>query len=168
VIDAAYAATMARYNRWQNDSLYRAADTLDDAARRLGRGAFFGSIHGTLNHILWGDRMWMHRFADTPRPAGKISDSPTAVEDWEDLGAQRRAFDGVILDWATGLDPDWLAEDMDWVSSNGDRRFTMPRSLLVAHFFNHQTHHRGQVHAMLTAAGARPGDTDLVFMPDPG
>ena len=168
MIDTAYARTMARYNRWQNDSLYRAADTLDDAARRLDRGAFFGSIHGTLNHILWGDRMWMHRFADTPRPAGKIADSPTAIEDWAELGAQRRAFDGAILDWATGLDPDWLDKDMDWVSSNGDRQFTMPRSLLVAHFFNHQTHHRGQVHAMLTAAGARPEDTDLIFMPAPG
>lgn len=167
MIDTAYVVTMARYNRWQNESLYGAAGTLDDAARRLDRGAFFGSIHGTLCHLLWGDRMWMHRFADTPRPAGKIVDSRTAVEGWDDLCAERRDFDAVILDWAVALDPAWLAEDMTWVSSNGDRQSTMPRSLLVAHFFNHQTHHRGQVHTMLTAAGAKPDDTDLIFMPDP-
>jgi len=168
VIDTAYAATMARYNRWQNENLYEAAGFLDDAARRADRGAFFGSIHGTLCHLLWGDRMWMHRFADIPRPAGRITDSPTAIEGWEELSAQRRAFDAVILDWAVALDPGWLAEDMTWVSSNGDRQFTTPRSLLVTHFFNHQTHHRGQVHAMLTAAGAKPDDTDLIFMPDAG
>ena len=168
MIDAAYAATMARYNRWQNENLYGAADGLDDAARRLDRGAFFGSIHGTLCHLLWGDRMWMHRFADIPRPEGAIPDSWAMVENWEDLRTQRRDFDGVIVDWAMALGSAWLAEDMTWVSSGGDNQFTMPRSLLITHFFNHQTHHRGQVHAMLTAAGARPGDTDLIFMPDSG
>ena len=63
-----YVRLMARYNSWQNGSLYRAADALSDAARREDRGAFFGSIHGTLSHILWGDRMWMNRFAGTERP----------------------------------------------------------------------------------------------------
>lgn len=168
MIDRAHAVTMARYNRWQNGNLYAAASGLDDAARRAERGAFFGSIHGTLNHLLWGDRIWMHRFAGLARPDGGIGDSPVAVQDWDDLCAERRDFDGVILDWASGLADGWLAQDMTWVNSAGDRRFTMPRSLLVTHFFNHQTHHRGQVHAMLTAAGARPGDTDLVFMPDEG
>ena len=69
MIRAEYARTMAAYNKWQNDSLYGAADTMDDGARKLDRGAFFGSIHGTLNHILWGDRMWMSRFAGSAKPA---------------------------------------------------------------------------------------------------
>jgi uncharacterized damage-inducible protein DinB len=168
MIDTAYVVTMARYNRWQNENLYGAASGLNDMARRLDRGAFFGSIHGTLCHLLWGDRMWMHRFADVPRPEGTIPDSRAMVDNWEDLCTQRRDFDAVILDWAAALDEGWLDEDMTWVSSGGDRQFTMPRTLLVTHFFNHQTHHRGQVHAMLTAAGARPDDTDLIFMPDPG
>jgi uncharacterized damage-inducible protein DinB len=168
VIDAAYAATMARYNRWQNESLYGAAGLLDDAARRADRGAFFGSIHGTLCHLLWGDRLWMHRFAGTPRPEAGIPASPELVADWETLRAERQAFDREIEDWAAALDPEWLSGDMTWFSAAGDRQFTMPKALLVTHMFNHQTHHRGQVHAMLTAAGARPGDTDLIFLPGAG
>ena len=69
MIGTQHAKTMAAYNKWQNTSLYTAAETLDDAARQLDRGSFFNSIHGTLNHILWGDRMWMSRFAGTPKPA---------------------------------------------------------------------------------------------------
>jgi len=164
MIDVAYVATMARYNRWQNESLYRAAGGLDDAARRADRGSFFHSIHGTLNHVLWGDRMWMHRFAETPKPGGGIVDSPAMVNDWETLCAERRAFDKVIEDWAAALDPEWLAGDMTWISAVGNRKMTGPKAMLVTHMFNHQTHHRGQVHAMLTAAGARPDDTDLIFL----
>lgn len=96
MIDVTFAATMARYNRWQNESLYGAADTLDDTARRTDRGSFFRSIHGTLSHILWGDTIWMHRFAGTPKPAGGIAESPDTVADWKALWAERRAFDAAI------------------------------------------------------------------------
>ena len=68
MIRAEYARTTEAYNKWQNDSLYGAADTMEDGARKLDRGAFFGSIHGTLNHILWGDKMWMSRFAGSAKP----------------------------------------------------------------------------------------------------
>ena len=165
MIDIGYATTMARYSRWQNESLYRAASTLDDTARRADRGSFFRSIHGTLSHILWGDGMWMHRFAGTLKPTGGIAESPDMVADWEALRAERRAFDRVIEDWAATLDPEWLDGDLTWVSAAGNREMTAPKALLVTHMFNHQTHHRGQIHAMLTAAGARPGDTDLILMP---
>src|SRR5262245_41939313 len=70
MIDLAYVQCMARYNRWQNDNLYGVADTLSDAERRRDRGAFFGSIHATLNHLLWADRIWMSRLAGTPPPEG--------------------------------------------------------------------------------------------------
>ena len=63
-----YVRTMADYNRWQNRNLYGAADTLTDPQRKEPRGAFFGSIHATLNHVLWGDQIWMSRFAGTPKP----------------------------------------------------------------------------------------------------
>lgn len=164
MIDTAYVATMARYNSWQNESLYRAAGMLADAARRADRGSFFRSIHGTLSHILWGDRMWMHRFAGTPKPEGGIAGSPDLVADWETLCTERRAFDKVIEDWAATLDPEWLEGDLVWFSGAVNREMTAPKALLVAHMFNHQTHHRGQVHAMLTAAGARPDDTDLMLL----
>ena len=75
MIDRAYVQRMARYNRWQNENLYGVANTLSDAERRQERGAWFGSIHKTLNHILWGDKSWMSRFTDLPRPTVGIPES---------------------------------------------------------------------------------------------
>ncbi len=166
MITPAHAATMARYNQWQNRSLYTAADGLTDTARKQDRGAFFKSIHGTLCHILFGDQIWLHRFSGTPAPKAKsIAESATAIADWAELKSERVPFDEVIIDWADKLDPQWLEGDLVWRSAAYNRDFTKPKGLLVTHLFNHQTHHRGQVHAMLTAAGARPEDTDLCFMP---
>jgi len=167
MIRADYARTMAAYNKWQNDSLYGAADTLDDAARKLDRGAFFGSIHATLNHLLWGNRMWMSRFTDTPKPTQP--NIPASIDEggeWSALVEQRIAMDDKIIEWAAGLTDDVLAGDLSWFSGAIQADVTKPLGLLVTHFFNHQTHHRGQVHAMLTAAGAKPDDTDLFIMPE--
>lgn len=167
MITAAYVGTMAGYNAWQNGLVYGAAGTLDETARRAERGAFFGSIHGTLCHLLWGDQLWLHRFAGTPPPAVRdIGGSVALCATWDELCAERRRFDGVIRDWAAGLDPAWLEGELCWHSGAIGREVTRPRALLVVHLFNHQTHHRGQVHAMLTAAGANTGPTDLAFMPD--
>ena len=164
MITPAYVRTMADYNRWQNRNLYGAADGLSDAARKEQRGAFFGSIHGTLNHLLFGDQIWMSRFAGTPKPkAGGIPDSVGMYERWEDLKRERAAFDEVIIGWAEALDPKWLEGDLTWFSGAAKRDVTKAKGLLVAHMFNHQTHHRGQVHCMLTQCGAKPGDTDLPF-----
>jgi uncharacterized damage-inducible protein DinB len=159
-----YARLMARYNRWQNESLYGAARALSDAQRRQERGAFFGSIHATLSHLLWGDGAWMSRFSGSEKPPGGISGSGALYGDWDDLCARRRTMDAQIARWADGLDPAWLAGDLTWFSGAAGREIRKPAGFLVAHFFNHQTHHRGQVHAMLTAAGAKPGDTDLFYL----
>jgi uncharacterized damage-inducible protein DinB len=166
MITPAHAQLMARYNRWQNGSLYTAADTLTDVQRKENRGAFFGSIHGTLSHVLFGDQIWLHRFAGTPKPiANSIAESVTAMPDWTALKHERAAFDETIIGWADGLDPRWLEGDLSWFSGALGREVTRPRWLLVTHFFNHQTHHRGQVHALLTGFGAKPEDTDIPFMP---
>lgn len=157
---------MARYNRWQNRSLYAAASGLTDEARKADRGAFFRSIHGTLNHLLWGDEAWMNRFAGTPRPECGIKDSPFRIAGWEELRRRRAAMDETILAWSGGVNPEWLASELTWFSGALGREVTRSCGGLVVHFFNHQTHHRGQVHAMLTAAGAKPEDTDLAFMPE--
>ena len=164
MIDPGYVQRMARYNRWQNDNLYGVADTLPDAERRRDRDAFFGSIHATLNHLLWADRIWMSRLAGTPRPAGGISESVSLHADWNDLKHERAHFDAVMLDWADRLDPGALAGELTWYSGAIKAELRKPRWLLVAHMFNHQTHHRGQVHCMLTQAGGKPGDTDLPLM----
>jgi uncharacterized damage-inducible protein DinB len=166
MIDKTFVTTMARYNAWQNSSLYRAAEGLEDAARRQDRGAFFGSIHGTFCHLLWADRMWLSRFAGMPKPAVPGSESARMIEGWPELAAERRTTDALIGDWAAGLAPEWLGGDLTWTSGLSRRELTRPKALLVMHFFNHQTHHRGQVHAMLTAAGAVPDATDLVLLDD--
>ena len=164
MIAVEYARAMADYNHWQNENLYGAADRLTDAQRNEQLGAFFGSIHGTLNHLLWADQIWMSRFAGTPRPkAPGIPESVAMYESWDDLKRERRAFDRVIIDWAGGLAPAWLEGDLTWFSGATGRERTKPKWLLVTHMFNHQTHHRGQVHCLLTQFGAKPGTTDLPF-----
>jgi uncharacterized damage-inducible protein DinB len=164
MIDTAYVQRMARYNRWQNENLYGVADTLSDDERRRERGAFFGSIQGTLSHLLWGDLMWMSRFAGTPKPAVGIKESPALYADWAALKRERDAVDKAIIIWADELDPDWLAGDLTWFSGAVNRELKRPIPTLVMHFFNHQTHHRGQVHCLLTQAGGKPSDTDLMLM----
>ncbi len=165
MITAEYARVMARYNRWQNVSIYAAAEALGDAARRADRGAFFGSIHRTLSHLLWGDMIWMSRFAglDAP-PVANIGESPDMIESWADMQSRRKALDAQIAEWAQTLSDDQISRDLTWHSGVLNREITRPFADLLVHFFNHQTHHRGQVHAMITAAGGRPDDTDLFIM----
>lgn len=165
MITAEGCRTLARYNAWQNQSIFAAAGTLDDAARRAQRGAFFGSIAATLSHLLWADRMWLSRFGRGEAPAGGIAGSVSLYGEWEGLCAARRDMDAEIADWATALTDADLSGQLSWYSGALGREVVQSRALCVMHLFNHQTHHRGQVHAMLTAAGAMPGPTDLVFAP---
>jgi uncharacterized damage-inducible protein DinB len=165
VITPAYCQTMARYNAWQNQSLFHAAASLSEDAREEDRGAFFGSIRATLSHLMWGDLMWMARFDGGEGPGGSIADSPGRY-DWPTLWAERPRLDARIAGWSWMVTEEELAGDLHWYSFAQAREMSKPYGLCVVHVFNHQTHHRGQVHAMLTAAGARPDDTDLPFMPD--
>jgi len=166
MIDKGYVQRMARYNRWQNENLYGVADRLSDDARRQERGAWFGSIHKTLSHLLWADQIWMSRFTDLPKPQAGIPESVSLYPDWQDLKSKRADFDDTIIGWAAAVGDDWLTADQTFYSAATQREWTRPRWMLVAHMFNHQTHHRGQVHCMLTQAGGRPSDTDLTVMPD--
>jgi uncharacterized damage-inducible protein DinB len=152
---------MCRYNAEMNRRLYAAAARLDDAGRKRDRGAFFGSIHATLNHLLWGDRTWMSRFDGWEKPGGGIRDGLSLHDDFAGLAAARVETDARLIGWAERLDPAWLEGDLTWFSGATQREVSRPRAVLVSHMINHQTHHRGQVHAMLTAAGERTGDTDL-------
>ena len=165
MISVDYVRRFAAYNAWMNGKVYVAAAGLSDEARRADRGAFFGSIHGTLNHLLWGDQMWMSRFAGTPKPAATIRESRNLIGGFDELRVERVRFDAVIVDWAERLDPAWLVGDLTWFSGASGREVTKPKWLLVTHMFNHETHHRGQVHCLLTQCGVDPGDTDLPIMP---
>jgi uncharacterized damage-inducible protein DinB len=164
MITPAYLRTMAEYNAEMNRRLYAAAGRLSDGERRAPRGAFWGSIHGTLNHLLWGDQQWMSRFDDWPKPTISIKQSNQVFDDFAALADERVRADAAISRWAGKVDDAWLDEDMVWFSCAANREVRAPKRLLAAHMFNHQTHHRGQVHAMLTTAGQQTGDTDLFLL----
>lgn len=169
MITPQHAQTMARYNRWMNEKIYVACDQLTDEERKQDCGAFFRSVHSTLNHLIWGDYMWLGRFAQgTPH----AKDYPMAAmgvdlyDDWNTLKTARIAMDANILSWTATLDADWLARDFTWYSGVTKSMRTKPAWLLMTHLFNHQTHHRGQVTTLLSQRGIDPGDTDLMLMPD--
>ena len=166
MIDRQYCMLMARYNAWQNRQLKDILDAMEPAELTKNRTGFFGSILGTLNHLLWGDLMWISRFDGGEGPGGTIPDSPArhpTLGAWE---AERFRTDGRIRLWAERLNNIDLKGDLSWYSGAMGRQMSMPMQVCVVHFFNHQTHHRGQVHAMLTAAGMKAPVTDIPFMPE--
>ena len=165
MISAEYCRLFARYNSWQNASLITAADGLNDAARWLDRGAFFQSIAATLNHLLWADALMLERIKGNERPQDTIAHSLTSPSDWQTFKEARKARDLVIGHWAAGLTDRELLGAVGWYPPDGSARIEMPKAVCVVQLFNHQTHHRGQIHAMLTAAGERPEPTDFPAMP---
>jgi uncharacterized damage-inducible protein DinB len=108
----------------------------------------------------------MSRFSDWPKPKGGIAQSVSLFPDWNNLKQERADSDAKLIAWSDRIDPKWLAGDLTWFSGAIQREVTKPMWQLLTHFFNHQTHHRGQVHAMLTQAGGKPHDTDLFVMPE--
>ena len=163
MIDAEYCQTMAAYNTWMNRTVYTAAAQLSDAERKADRGAFFGSIHSTLNHILWGDRVWLPRFNARSYPAGRVGED--LYDDFAALQAARVDMDDEITAWAAQVDAAQLAGTLTWYSGIARREMSRPRWLCVTQMFNHQTHHRGQVTTLLKQAGVDPGVTDLPWAP---
>jgi uncharacterized damage-inducible protein DinB len=161
MIDPGYVRTMAAYNSGMNERIYAGCARLADDVRKSDQGAFFKSIHGTLNHLLWADQMWMSRFDGWDRPAVAARDSPAMIADFAALQAAREAADARIADWAGRVSADWLAGETVWFSGITQCQMRGSTAALVVHLFNHQTHHRGQVHALLTRDGVDPGDTDL-------
>lgn len=165
---------MARYNSWMNERLYTAASSLSDEALNTERGAFFGSILGTLNHLLVADRIWLGRYTAHPANFRALQalaelEAPTRLDqpmgaDIRELAALRKQLDSCIEALAAEMGEEQLDQPLSYRNMKGVAAQKHFFALLM-HLFNHQTHHRGQVHAMLTAAGAVPGPTDLVFAP---
>ncbi len=165
MISAEYCRTLARYNSWQNASLIAAADGMTDCERRLDRGAFFKSIAATFNHLYWADALVLERIKGNERPQDTITHSLTNPSDWADFKALRKQRDLQIELWAASTTDADLLGTIGWYPPDGAGRVEMTKALCVVQLFNHQTHHRGQIHAMLTAAGADPGPTDISAMP---
>ncbi|MEM9633700.1 MAG: DinB family protein [Pseudomonadota bacterium] len=163
-VDVALYQRMAAYNAWMTEKSYQAAAKMSDKERRQDRGAFFRSVHSTLNHILFGDRAWMNRFwVKTYDIKGMGVD---IYEDFSELKAAHLEISRDIVTFSGGLSTEWLSEVMEWKSTTDGTSRKRPRWLLIMHMFNHQTHHRGQLSALFTQAGLDIGVTDLPFMPD--
>jgi uncharacterized damage-inducible protein DinB len=163
MIDAAYCQLLARYNRWMNERLYAAAAQMPDAERKRDRGAFFGSIHRTLNHLVWADRVWLSRFLQQPYAAPGYGTD--LYEDFRELAREREITDTEILSWAGQVTSDWLAGTLEYTRKADGRTVRVAAWVLATHLFNHSTHHRGQVTTLLKQAGVDPGVTDLPWMP---
>ena len=165
---------LARYNAWMNEKLYATAGALSDAERRRNVGAFFRSIHGTLNHLLLTDRAWLWRFTGDARVAQSCDAAGKPIPmtgrldqelyaDFDELRRERARTDADITAFADALAPERLAEEIAYRTTAGvEQRHVLWWA--VTHFFNHQTHHRGQVTTMLMQAGHDPGVTDLIAL----
>ena len=167
MIDPDYVRTMARYNAWQNRQLTEMLTGVSDDVLRADRGAFFGSIFETLNHLLWGDTLWMSRFTDAVAPPAVPADQHRSLTPtFAVWSAERFRMDGAIIRWADKLRAVELQGQLRWYSGLLKTHNEKPVALCVMQLFNHQTHHRGQVHAMMTAAGLKAPVTDIPFMPE--
>jgi uncharacterized damage-inducible protein DinB len=152
----------AGYNAWCNERLYDAASRVSDADYRADRGAFFKSLHGTLNHLLVGDNVWMSRFTGPVFVPTSLAQELHA--DFVVLRRAREAMDARILDWVGTLTEEKLAGELRYTSIVNPAPRVMPMALAVTHFFNHQTHHRGQATTLLMQRGIDPGVTDLMWV----
>jgi uncharacterized damage-inducible protein DinB len=162
-----WIGALARYNRWMNDKLYAAAATLSDEARKRDAGAFFRSIHGTFNHLLLGDRVWLSRFHGVTPPEGFIAPGIRALDqelfaDFDELRRERARTDDELSRWVAELTAERLAAPFEFVRLGQKTSALLWRA--VAHLFNHQTHHRGQITTLLSQQGCEPGVTDLFAM----
>lgn len=158
------AGTLARYNRWMNERLYACCAQLSDEERKRNMGAFFKSIHGTLNHLLLADKVWLGRFLG--RPFSVVSLSQELYSDFSELREEREATDAIILEWAGSFTMENLAGELHYVPLVNPQPRRSPLWLTVMHFFNHQTHHRGQLTTLLSQRGIDPGVTDLMGLPE--
>lgn len=149
----------AAYNAWANQRLYDVAAQLSDADYRADRKAFFGSLHRTLNHLMVGDRIWMHRFDGEGETY--VALDLVLYDDFASLRAAREAEDARIVRYAEGLTQAHIDGVLEYRNTQG-QAFVTPLAPALDHFFNHQTHHRGQAHALITAAGVTPLPLDLL------
>ena len=157
----AHFEMMAFYNAWANERLYDAALALPDEDYRRDLGAFFRSIHGTLNHLFVADVIWMSRFRDLPNPPWSLDH--IAHDNPRELRARREALDCDIIGYVGSLTEAMLGQEFSYRTVTNPRKVTQQLWPMLAHFFNHQTHHRGQCHAMLTRLTGEAPPLDLIF-----
>ena len=152
--------TFAHYNAWANIRIYDACAELSEAEYLKSRPSFFGSIHATLNHILVGDRTWMARF--TGGTSGIVALNQELYAEFAGLRVARLAEDALIISYIDNLDDGALMSWLEYRNVAGEDQAD-EISILLSHFFNHQTHHRGQAHALLSQTDVPPPQLDLIY-----
>ena len=167
MVSREWAAALDRYNRWMNRKVFALAGTLSDEVRKRDAGAFFKSIHGTLNHILIADRVWMGRLQGVVLPDGLMGPGIASLDqdlcaDFGELSQERERTDQEISRWIAGVTESDLATKLRFVRRGVQQE--APLWSVIAHMFNHQTHHRGQVTTLFMQFGHDPGVTDLYAM----
>ena len=151
---------MARFNAWANERLYSVAGDLSDEDYFGEKGAFFGSIHRTLNHILLVDILWRARLEGW-KPEGIRSLDQVLHDAFEDLRAQRRIEDAALISYCESLGAESGGEEVAFTTLSGKGDMTLTRDQILVTLFNHQTHHRGQIHCLLTQVGVVPPPLDV-------
>lgn len=164
---------LSHYNQWMNDKLYSTAAKLPADELAKDRGAFFGSLLGTLNHIMVADIIWLQRFSCHPAQHPALNEirmmqkpqtlAQTLLDDFAALSAERRRLDSTIITWCGQLDVSDLNHKLAYHNMKGEAAAKNFGSLML-HFFNHQTHHRGQATTLLSQQGLDVGVTDLLAL----
>ena len=165
-MDLTYYRLMAAYNRWMTGNIHAVCDGIPDEERKRDRGAFFGSIHRTLDHILYGDLNLLSRLTGDPPEMPKLG--VTLYDDYDDLQAERSRVADRIVGWSERLTESWLNEPHTFTSQTSGITQVVPQWVIVVHLFNHQIHHRGQLTTLLSQLGYDPGPTDLHRLPNLG
>lgn len=163
MVEMSLLTLMADHNHWMNEKLYAVCAGIPDEARKRDLGAFFRSIHGTLNHLLLVDRLWLGRITGEPFPIRSLDQELYA--DFDTLKRERADTDVVIAGFIAGLQPARLAEPLTYTSFVKKESVTLPLGLILTHLFHHQTHHRGQITMLISQLGYDFGETDMIYMP---
>lgn len=157
------AQDFAAYNAWMNEKVYECASRISESDLKCDRGAFFSSIHGTLNHLLVVDKIWMGRF--TGHPFNVESLDQELHSEFGALLNDRVETDAAISSFVADLTPEKLSGKLCYTSIVNPEPRQYELWLAIAHLFNHQAHHRGQVTTLLSQSGVDAGVTDLIFLP---
>lgn len=151
----------AAYNQWANRNLYSAARELTPDELNADRGAFFGSLFSTLTHLVVTDRIWLRRFTGAGPQHSTLDEKPFMT--FAELSGARQEEDRRIIDWCDGLTKEQIGGDFTYTPITNPTPITQKLRPALAHLFNHQTHHRGQAHATLTALGKPSLSLDLIY-----
>ena len=161
-----YFELMAQYNQWVDSKIHDVCLGIPDELRKKHMGAFFKSIHSTLNHIYYGDLAWLVRLCENTFTPRQID--VDLYEDFNELKEVQEKMESDIIDWVNSLAPEKLNQTFDYVSNVNNFSRTLPIWVLANHMFNHQTHHRGQVTTLMKQLGHEPGITDIPWLPSLG